>query len=142
METPGTIMQTCTSCGVQHGVAFQPSVNVTRTPSLREKIASGEYFIWECPRCGAKNLIRQPFLMHDEKERLMILLTDARVKSEGLPEGYTGRIVRSAGDLVEKLKIFDSGLDDIVMELCKYVTLGELKLDVPLRFVSAGGADS
>lgn len=142
MDTPGTIMQTCTSCGVQHGVAFQPSVNVTRTPSLREKIASGEYFIWECPRCGAKNLIRQPFLMHDEKERLMILLTDARVKSEGLPEGYTGRIVRSAGDLVEKLKIFDSSLDDIVMELCKYVTLGELKLDIPLRFVSAGGADS
>ena len=45
MDTPGTIMQTCTSCGVQHGVAFQPSVNVTRTPSLREKIASGEYFI-------------------------------------------------------------------------------------------------
>ena len=121
MDTPGTIMQTCTSCGAQHGVAFQPSVNVTRTPSLREKIASGEYFIWECPRCGAKNLIRQPFLMHDEKERLMILLTDARVKSEGLPEGYTGRIVRSAGDLVEKLNQFfvDSYADGTMTALAE-----------------------
>lgn len=142
MEASDRLTQRCASCGEEHEIEFSHSVNGTRRPELREKIASGEYFVWECPHCGARNLIREPFLFHDEKERLMILLTEADVKSEGLPEGYTGRLVHSAGELVEKIKIFDAGLDDAAVELCKYITSREMKLDVPLRFVSAGGPDS
>lgn len=134
--------QVCASCGNAHEIEFSSSVNVSRNPELREKVASGEYFVWQCPHCGSRNLIQGPFLFHDEKERLMLLLTDADIKPEGLPEGYTGRIVRSVGELVEKIRIFDAGLDDAVMELCKYVTRGELKTDAPLKFVSAGGPDS
>ena len=49
--------------------------------------------------------------------------------------------MRSVGELVEKVKIFDAGLDDIVVELCKYVTLRELGRQVPLKFFRLDGAD-
>lgn len=72
----------------------------------------------------------------------MLLLTDLPLRSEDLPEGYHGRLVKTVGDLMEKVKIFDAGLDDIVMELCKYITLQEIKKDVSLKFFSIDGADS
>ena len=47
----------------------------------------------------------------------------------------------SVGELIEKVKIFNAGLDDAVMELCKYITCQELKKDVVLKFVKMDGAD-
>lgn len=139
-----TITQKCSSCGHEAQVEFSTSVDVTRNPGLRARIARGDYFVWECPECGTKQLVGcDAFLMRDDTLRLIILMTGADIQASGLPEGYTGRTVRSPGELVEKLKIFDSGLDDTVVELCKYVTRREMNLsDVELRFVSAGGPDS
>ena len=46
------------------------------------------------------------------------------------------------GSLIEKVKIFDAGLDDAAIELCKYVTRSELGKDVPLKFLRTEGADN
>ena len=132
----------CSRCGAEHSASVPQSVNVATDPDLKEKVRSGELFTWQCPHCGAANLLQVPFLYHDPKERLMLVLTDAPLGAEGLPEGYTGRIVRTVGDLIEKIKIFDAGLDDLVVEMCKFVTCQELKKDVPLRFVRTDGADA
>lgn len=132
----------CRSCGHIHEIEFTGSVDVARNPELKQKVKSGEAFVWTCPDCGAANLLNLPFLYHDPGEKLMILLTSATVRSEGLPEGYTGRIVRSVGELVEKINIFDAGLDDVVVEMCKYVTCHELGKDVSLKFFKLDGADS
>ena len=40
--------------------------------------------------------------------------------------GYTLRLVRDMGELMEKVLIFDAGLDDAVIELCKWVTKREM----------------
>ena len=132
----------CRSCGKQHEVEYTGSVNVSANPELKEKVRSGEMFLWTCPECGSANLLNLPFLYHNPGEKLMILLSPSPVRSEDLPEGYTGRQVRSVGELVEKINIFDSGLDDIVIEMCKYVTCHELGKDVRLKFFKLGGADS
>lgn len=132
----------CRSCGCTHEIDFTPSVDVSLHPELKQKVKSGEMFMWTCPECGCMNLAGLPFLYHDPGEKLMLILTNAQMRSEGLPEGYTGRIVHSVGELVEKINIFDSGLDDVVMELCKYVTCHELGKNVPLKFFKLGGADS
>ena len=50
--------------------------------------------------------------------------------------------MHSVGELIEKINIFDSGLDDVVIEMCKYVTRHELGKDVPLKFFKLNGADS
>lgn len=132
----------CSKCGRQHELDVLSAVNVARTPSLKAKVVSGELFKWVCPDCGTVNLIKYPFLYHDPAGSLIIVLTDAQVSADSLPEGYTGRLVRSVGELVEKVKIFDAGLDDIVIELCKFVTLREIGTSAPLKFFSLDGADS
>ena len=132
----------CRSCGKAHEIDFTGSVDVSASPELKQKVKSGEMFLWTCPECGRANLLGLPFLYHDPDEKLMILLTTASIRSEGLPDGYTGRIVHSVGELIEKINIFDSGLDDVVIEMCKYVTRHELGKDVPLKFFKLDGADS
>ena len=136
------IEEKCSRCGQVHRMEFDGSVDALASPEAKEKVKNGEYFVWRCPDCGCVNLIHRPFLYHDPQERLMILMTDAPVKAEGLPEGYTGRIVRSPGELIEKMKIFDAGLDDVAVEMCKFVTLRELGKDVQLKFFKMDGADS
>lgn len=136
------IEEKCSRCGRLYRMEFDGSVDALVNPEAKERVKSGEHFMWHCPECGWTNLICRPFLYHDPQERLMILLTDADIKAEELPEGYTGRIVRSAGDLIEKIKIFDAGLDDVVIEMCKFVTLREMNKDVSLRFFKMDGADS
>ena len=142
MAETNSFQAVCSGCGEKHTLKVVNSVNVKTSPELKEKIVDGELFTWTCPACGRTNLSKYPFLYHDPDEKLMLLLTDAPLRSEGLPEGYTGRIVRSVGELIEKIKIFDSGLDDIVIEMCKFVTIKELKKNVQLRFLKIDGADS
>ena len=136
-----TIAATCARCGAEHTAEVPQSVNVAASPELRERVRNGSFFTWNCPHCGTVNLLKFPFLYHDPQEHLMLVLTDAAVNADGVPEGYTGRLVRSVGELIEKIHIFDAGLDDLAVELCKYVTANELKKDVPLKFVKIDGAD-
>jgi hypothetical protein len=137
------------------------SVNVREEPSLKAQVLDGSAFVWECPHCGAKNLVRSQTLYHDPDEKLMVWLTygseelEARVGAAyaGLPEmkDYTLRFVDDAGSLIEKVKIFDAGLDDVVMEMTKYVTRMELcgslkdRADeiskAPFKFLRLDGAD-
>ena len=132
---------TCARCGAVHTVGVPQHVDAAAEPELREKVRSGALFTSDCPSCGTPALLKFPFLYHDPSERLMIVLTDAPVNAAGLPEGYTGRLVRSVGDLMEKVKIFDAGLDDIIIEMCKFVTCQELKKEVPMKFLRTDGAD-
>jgi len=138
-----TLPVQCPYCSHTQSIEFISSVNTEASPELKEKVSSGELFTWECASCGKRNLASNDFLYHDPKEKLMILLTSSRLSADSLPEGYTGRIVRSVGELIEKIKIFDSGLDDIVMELCKFVTVKELGKDIKdMKFFMVDGADS
>ena len=136
------ITQKCRSCGESHSFSFNGIINVAGNPELRERVARGDYFTWECPCCGARNLVAsQTCLYHDAEEKLIIVLAPAGLKMEQLPQGYTCRLVDSVGQLMEKVKIFSAGLDDVIVELCKYITRGELKKDVDLKFVGTGGPD-
>ena len=114
------ITQKCRSCGESHSFSFNGIINVAGNPELRERVASGDYFTWECPCCGARNLVAsQTCLYHDAEEKLIIVLAPAGLKMEQLPQGYTCRLVDSVGQLMEKVKIFSAGLDDVIVELCK-----------------------
>jgi hypothetical protein len=135
------IKASCVRCGTQFTAEVPQSVNAAASSDLKEQVRSGELFTRTCPVCGTVNLLKFPFLYYDTDERLMIVLSDAPLAAEGLPEGYTGRLVASVGDLIEKIKIFECGLDDLVIEMCKFVTCRELKKDVPLKFLKSDGSD-
>lgn len=146
----------CSRCGEAHAVSASPRINVAERPEMKEAVRSGSLFVWECPHCGAQNLVRYPLLYHDPAERLMVwLLPEGPVAYiEGVREaldgldGYTLRRVPDVGSLIEKVLIFDAGLDDIVIEMCKYVTTLELAekdpavRQAPFKFYRVEGPDN
>lgn len=132
---------TCSRCGAKFTVDTYSSINVAADPELKEKVKSGELFMHECPQCGNANLARHTTLYHDPEQKILICLTDQPLSSDGL-EGYTCRLVSDVGSLIEKVKIFDAGLDDLAVEMCKYVTKMEMeKSDIELKFLKMDGAD-
>ncbi len=137
-----TVNTSCLKCGCAFTMDAVPSVDVCADPSLKEKVLSGELFKWTCPSCGTVNLVKYPLMYHDPSQNLLLVLSDAPLNASEIPAGMTARRVRSVGELVEKIKIFDAGLDDVAVELCKFVTIREMdRSDVELKFVSLEGAD-
>ena len=133
----------CRKCGAAHEMDAVSSVDVSADPSMKEKVLSGELFTWTCPSCGEVNLVKYPFMYHDPEHRLLLVLSDASISAEAVPDGYCARRVRSVGELIEKIKIADCGLDDIVVEMCKYITSEEMQRpDIELKFLKTEGADN
>lgn len=152
MENIYKIKTVCPRCGTAGEASAYPGINVGENPELKESVLNGSVFMWECPGCGESSLIRFPLLYHDPGTRLLLWLSDGKEETEksmaavvgsqteGLGD-YTTRIVDNPGDLIEKIKISDAGLDDVAVELCKYVARLELKKDVDLKFLEMEGAD-
>ena len=136
------IKASCSRCGAQFSAEVPQSVNAAVASDLKELVRSGALFTRACPVCGTVNLLKFPFLYYDTDAHLMIVLSETPLAAEGLPEGYTGRLVHSTGELVEKIKIFETGLDDIVVEMCKFVTCQEMGKTVPFKFAGMDGADN
>ena len=130
----------CSKCGAEFSAPDLRSINVDKDPALKAQVMDGSLFVVKCPRCGFSSLVSEPVLYHDPSQQLLIAYTTAGLSSEGL-EGYTCRLVSSIGELIEKVKIFDAGLNDLLVEMCKFVTCQELKKEVPMRFVRLDGAD-
>ena len=153
----------CSSCGEPHEVEVWSRINVGENPGLKASVKDGSLFVWECPHCGTRNLVQSQTLYHDPGMRLMIWrpgadLQESQIKaleaqlekaSDAL-EGYVLRQVDDIGTLIEKVNIADAGLDDCVIEMCKYVTKMELTekggsktiLDAPFKFFQVEGADN
>ena len=146
----------CRHCGATHSVQERPLINVARNPELKSRVRDGSLFVWECPCCGSRNLAAWQTLYHDPSARLMVWLlpegTEAPAHVEEAVkqlEGYTLRRVADVGSLVEKVNIQEAGLDDCIMEMCKWVTKMELAekqhrddiLDAPFKFWRLEGAD-
>lgn len=145
----------CTACGFKQEIEEIHGINVAEHPELKARVRDGSLFVWECPCCGQRNLAVFQTLYHDPARKLMIwLLPGGGRPPEAVEqavkdlEGYTLRRVRDAGDLIEKVNIAEAGLDDTVMELCKYVAAMEMggkdesALDARFRFLRMEGADN
>lgn len=162
----------CTKCGKRHKLSVHSGINTLRNPELKPMVKDGSLFLWDCPSCGELNLLSYNLLYHDPKYPLMVWL----MPGDGLKESdkenvekkiaeiskqihedlsfYTLRRVTDIGSLIEKANIFDCGLEDTVIEMCKYVTKLELaeKITDPqeldalmkktLRFYKLEGADN
>lgn len=130
----------CSSCGNIHEITFFNGINTREEPDLKDKVKDGSLFLWECPRCGKTNLVSGQVIYHDPDEKLMFwllppgsvpedkvaIIENSLLEASQTLEGYTFRRVDDAGSLIEKVNIFDSGLDDTVIEIVKYVTKMEM----------------
>lgn len=145
----------CSKCHKQTEIDVRQSINVALDPELKARVKDGSLFLWECPYCGARNLAKYQTLYHDPDSKLMVWLLPGeeqppKAVEEAVKEleGYTLRRVKDVGELIEKVNIHDAGLEDTVLEMCKWVTRRELEAknpeakDAPLRFLRLEGADN
>ena len=145
----------CSHCHQPTDIDVRQSINVALDPELKNRVKDGSLFVWECPYCGHRNLALYQTLYHDPDSKLMVWLLPGQSQppqqvAEAVKQldGYTLRIVREVGDLVEKVNLHDAGLDDTVLEMCKWVTRRELAeknpaaMDARLRFLRLEGADN
>lgn len=156
----------CTECGKPFTTDSYALVNVGTDPELKDKVRDGSLFVRECPYCGARNLVRSQTVYHDPEGKLMVWLLpegaipessvsalEAALVADGAAlEGYELRRVGDVGSLIEKVNIREAGLEDTVVEMCKYVTRMELSekdpaheaelMDAPLKFYRMEGADN
>lgn len=129
----------CPRCGKEYQAQAYRHVDAVSEPALRDKVMSGELFLRTCPYCGGRQLVSEPVIYRDE--HLLVCLSDRKLEVEGL-DGVAGRLVSDVGSLIEKVKIFTAGLDDVPMEFCKFVTRQELGKDVDIKFLRLDGADN
>ena len=156
----------CPHCGKTHLLQVYGSINSSEDPSLAAQAGDGSLFIWECPGCGQRNLLKSELLYHDPDRKFMIwLLPEGSLDAAVAPglenriaeiathlDGYVLRRVPDVSSFIEKVGIFQAGLDDMVMEMCKYVTKMELSekagaksdaiMAAPFRFFRLQGADN
>ena len=134
----------CSRCGNEHEVTVYGGINTAEDPELKAAVRDGSLFLWECPHCGTRNLVAEPLLYHDPEQKLMVWLLpegtmgpeqeaavsaalERQISDAGSGmEGYTLRRVSDVGSLIEKILISDAGLDDVVMEMAKWITRSEM----------------
>ncbi len=145
----------CSKCQRTTEIEVRQSINVALDPQLKARVKDGSLFLWECPCCGQRNLARYQTLYHDPEAKLMVWLLPGDAQPPQAVEDavkeledYTLRRVRDVGELVEKVNLHDAGLEDTVLEMCKWVTRRELAAKNPaaatasLKFLRMEGADN
>lgn len=117
----------CPNCQKHFKGDIYSLMNVQLDQGIKEKVLSGTLFDFTCSHCHETFHVEYPCLYHDMDSKLMIqfVLENEDKPFQDIPSEYTYRIVDSYKSLIEKVLIFDSGLDDRYMELYKLVVLSQ-----------------
>lgn len=127
---------TCPYCGHKQNMTFWGVVDANENPKIKQRILNGTFFEQTCKACGEQHLVSYPMLYEDKENRLMIYLNstplgistaqeaiDSRRNVVAEKDDMRIRIVTSPNYLREKLRIFDMGFDDRVVEIVKALIL-------------------
>ena len=139
---PKKITLTCKECGKESEFTIWRSINTMLDPEMKKAVRDRSAFRFTCPHCGKSAQVDYGFLYHQMEDKTMIYYTQTDEEEKeirGIISGnanmpffedlqkdkYLNRIVRSMNQLLEKLAIFDAGLDDRIVEICKIFIVSE-----------------
>lgn len=134
---------TCPACNATSTAKIHRTVNTALDPAAKDDLLSGKLFAFACASCGRTTRVVHPQLVfHDPKAELMIQL-DALGKVDPSSLPVTGipkitRVVRDSNALLEKVKTFDAGFDDRVLEALKAVASSRHATNLPTRWLFEG----
>ena len=113
----------CPSCGCQGKFITYNKIDINENPELRDKIFNREIFMFNCDECNEKFMIAYNTVYIDrENKYALALITDGSngFSGDGITIGeYDLRIVRTVNSFIEKITLFEDGIDDRVAELLK-----------------------
>lgn len=130
----------CPICKHEHTAPVVPVVDMERDKKTWERVQNGSLFRFDCPDCGYPMEMSYSFLCQDSAVRQYIYLCrdnlnesgalqEAAQRAEKLAQGSISnailRMVCTMDELEEKLRIFENGLDDRIVEVCKGFALSQ-----------------
>lgn len=134
---------TCPRCQQAFTGHSAETINVVRRPQAREQVLAGDFHVASCPGCSLRITIDRTFLYTDFGRRQFAHVFRRRdladwqrceeIASATFAAGFLGappamqevtrtfavRAVFGMAELAEKLRIWDAGLDDGLLELLK-----------------------
>ncbi len=121
----------CPKCSECTEAKLYMSINATNEPTLRADVLDERLFKFRCTACGHEARLTYPVLYNDMKNRFMIYLipevdrfqledVELEQKYERL-HGVRKRLASDFNSFKEKVFIFESGLDDMAVEITKLV---------------------
>ncbi|HUZ16870.1 MAG TPA: CpXC domain-containing protein [Spirochaetia bacterium] len=116
-------------CESELEIEVPESVDLSEDDALEERILSGAFLSFRCGQCGKILKPELPLSVRDSSRGMELFLVPELERgayfmgktSYAVSDAVHGRIVIGYPELVEKLKIARSGLDDRVVELIKYL---------------------
>ena len=141
---------TCPKCGKESEFTVWQSINTTLDPEMKNAVRDRSAFRFKCAHCGHTANVDYPFLYHQMEDQIMVHYAASDEDAQEIYKLYTGgvddkmdmlkdlikdkylrRIVRSQNQLLEKLAIFDAGMDDRLVEICKVFMMAEFMKQRP-----------
>lgn len=133
----------CPQCGQMSEITVWNMITVDDSADLKQDLLSGRVNMFHCPSCSHTALMPTPMLYQDDKKRLLISFSPcsdpilkaqlydnvckSSKESDELEkfEGYNLRFVTDYNELLEKILIFDNGLNDKTIEVLKLMILSQ-----------------
>ncbi|MCM1497850.1 MAG: CpXC domain-containing protein [Clostridium sp.] len=146
----------CPECGRIIEFDVWESIEIPYDAEQKEKVLDNTFFRVSCHNCRISfpvaypcvyNDLEQRYLIWiapklDEKEQADILNHNRKLKSDAAlrlaQNAYTFRIVRNSNELREKIRIFDEGLDDRLLETLKLVYVPSIRKEIGAETVITG----
>ncbi len=120
----------CPRCNHTSRAHLYISINGTNDPQFKRDLLSGRVLSFKCPNCGHEGRFMYPLLYNDMKRRFMVYMIPQidrfQLEDRRLEEDYRNlkgirkRITADFNSMKEKIFVFESGLDDMAVELTKY----------------------
>lgn len=133
-ETTQTV--SCPHCQQQQTCQVYPYIQLDKQPQHQAALAAGTLFNFTCQACQKSHNMTYPVLLENRSKGYAIFLMPqfsgsvASLNLEDVIEPHMVptyrqlqlRVVKTLPDLVEKVAIFDSGLNDAVVECVKILS--------------------
>lgn len=128
----------CKKCGNKQTVNLLPYIDFTKNPEYYAKVKDLSIFKVKCEKCGVEEIIKFDTLLFDETHKYFLYyladkdmynrfrhqityFIETVLNKDGKFDlkDYKTRLVFNHNDLIEKMTIFELGLNDEVIELIK-----------------------
>ena len=133
----------CPGCGETITVNMNEFVDVVENPEYKAAIVEGDFFFNTCPGCGEGVMVEYPvmymdpsrklniYMAPDHEEDLIDQLNSLDIPDSDVDEESVYRLTSCGVQLMEKILIAESGRDDRIIELYKFIVWDSVKADWP-----------